>query len=134
MQPPTIPLGIAAVLPLFATMLSSWLAQDQFPKFANALIAFVALVGTAIACVTLAGNFTGNAQVSILATLGYVAVLMQGDLSVLYEYLVSTQGPLNALKPPTQQPDPNATIPRLASVPPRASAQNTTQQPPTTGG
>ena len=60
MQQPTIPQTIAALLPLLATMLSSWLSTDRLPRWANALIAFAALIVTAISCVVLAGNSLGG--------------------------------------------------------------------------
>ena len=122
---PTTPQAVAALLPLIATMLSSWLNQDRLPRVANALIAFVALIGTAGLCVLLAGNFTGNPQASLLAILGYVAILMNGDLHVLYQFLVALPGPLAALPP---APPPTAKTP-----PPQAIGYPSRQQPPQQG-
>jgi len=143
MLQPTTPQAIAALLPLIATMLSSWLSQDRLPRFANALIALVALVMTALVCAVLAGNFTGNQQASLLAVLGYVAILMSGDLRVLYQFLVATPGPLAAALAPPQPlaPSPISTAktpPQPISFP--SSQQSGPQQgsgmriPPTTGG
>lgn len=91
----TIPTTIAAILPLIATMLSSWLADDKLAPGINALIALIAILFTATLCEWLDGNFTGNVAASFLAILGYVGVLMAGDFSVLYSYLVATPSPLN---------------------------------------
>jgi hypothetical protein len=125
----TIPQGVAALLPLISTMLSGWLAQDRLPRWANALIALVALVGTAILCLVLAGNFTGNAQASVLAVLGYVALLMAGDLHTLYQFLVAVPSPLAAALVEGTPPDPQATQPRRIVSPPRP-----VKPPPASGG
>ena len=60
----TIPTTIAAILPLLATMLSSWLNDDHFRPGINALIALAAILLTATACEMLAGNVTGNVAAS----------------------------------------------------------------------
>ena|SRR5258708_738346 len=91
----TIPTAIAAILPLLATMLSSWLNDDHFRPGINAGIALAFILLTATACELLAGNVTGNISVSFLAVLGYVGVLMSGDLSVLYQYLVAKPSPVS---------------------------------------
>ena len=85
------------MLPLLATMLSGFFSHDRLPRGVNALIALVALVATAVACLWLAGNFTGNAQASVLAVLGYVAILMNGDLHAIYLFLVTAPSPLAAM-------------------------------------
>lgn len=122
------PQTIAALLPFFATSLSGWLSQDRLPRRVNALVALVALIGTAFACVLLSGNFTGNAQASTLLVLGYVALLMNGDLSMLRGFLVASSGPLTPLAPAPPAP--------LASPVARRSSLFQTQQnqPPSTGG
>lgn len=91
----TIPATIAALLPLVATMLSSWLNDDNLQPGVNALIALIAILLTATGCELLAGNFTGNVAASFLGILGYVGVLMSGDLSMLYQYLVAKPSPLS---------------------------------------
>jgi hypothetical protein len=92
----TIPTAIAALLPLLATMLSSWLNDDHFKPGINALIALIAILLTATICEWLAGGFIpGNEAVSFLAILGYVGVLMAGDFSVLYQYLVAKPSPVS---------------------------------------
>ena len=141
----TIPQQVAALLPLLATMLSGFFSHDRLPRSVNALIALIALVGTAIVCLLLAGNFTGNAQASVLAVLGYVAVLMNSDLRVLYTFLVTSPSPLVALMP-------NAPTAAAPLVPASASSRsqvgpqpiqfpisqttpgNSSGGPPTTGG
>src|SRR5579885_2347588 len=95
----TVPQAVAALL----------------PKWANALIAFLALVGTAFACVSLSGNFTGNAQTSILLMLSYVAILMNGDLRVLYQFLVAAPSPLAAAVVP-DAPAPAAAAPVVSGA------------------
>ena len=129
----TIPTAIAALLPLFATMLSSWLNDDSFKPGINALIALIAILLTAGACELLAGNVTGDPAASFLAVLGYVGVLMTGDLSVLYQYLVAKPSPVSGPTPPANAnpvrvPTALTLPPNATPVPPRASAQ-----PPTTG-
>ena len=123
------PQAIAALLPLFATSLSGWLSQDRLPKWANALIALVALIGTAFTCVLLSGNFTGNAQASTLLVLGYVALLMSGDLSMLRGFLVVSSGPLSPFAP-APPPAPITPIAQRASL----FQQQQNQPPPATGG
>jgi hypothetical protein len=129
----TIPVSIAAILPLLATALSSYLNDDHLKPRTNALIALTALLVTAIACELLTGNFTGNWSVSVLGIIGYVALLMHGDLSVLYAFLMLTRSPLapspwvQPLRTPvvTRAYTPPIAItlpPGSSPVPPRASA------------
>jgi hypothetical protein len=133
----TIPVSIAAILPLLSTALSSYLNDDHLKPRTNALIAFVAILGTATGCELLTGNFTGNWSVSVLGIIGYVALLMHGDLSVLYAFLMLTRSPLapspwvqplrtspvtRAYTPPT----PIILPPDANPVPPRASAPTDT--------
>lgn len=106
---PTIPQSVAALLPILATVLSSWLSHSTLKPAINALIAFVALVGTAVASAYLAGNFTGNVQTSILVVLAYVVFLMQNDFQTLLQYLVSAPSILNGF---TKAPSP---VPARAS-------------------
>jgi hypothetical protein len=101
----TIPTTLAAVLPLIATMLSGYLSSDQLKPGINALIALAALIVTALACFFLAGNWTGNWTASILSILGYIALLMSGDLSVLRQWL-TTSAPLPLYHRPTPTPTP----------------------------
>lgn len=97
----SIPTTIAAILPLLATMLSSWLADDHLAPGINALIALVAILATATACELLAnGIIPGNPAASFVGVAGYVGVLMAGDLGVLYQYLVAKPGPLVRSVPP----------------------------------
>lgn len=92
----TIPTTIAAILPLLATMLSSWLADDHLAPGINALIALMAILATATACELLGtGLIPGNPAGTALAIAGYVGVLMAGDLSVLYQYLVAKPSPVS---------------------------------------
>jgi predicted PurR-regulated permease PerM len=128
MQQPTLPQTVAMALPFLATMISSWLSQDRLPRLANALIALVAIAITAICCVVLAGNFTGNLRTSVMATLGYVAILMQGDLRVLYQFLVDAPGPLAAALAP--EPPPAAKTPPPQAIMYPSQSQ---QQPPQGG-
>src|SRR5262249_39094074 len=72
----TIPIAIAGFLPLLATGLSSWLADDKLKPGINALIALIAILLAATACELLAGNVTGDPATSFLGILGYVGVLM----------------------------------------------------------
>ena len=114
---PTIPQSVAAILPFLATALSSWLSHSTLKPAFNALIAFVALVGTAVASAYLAGNFTGNVQASILVVLAYVVFLMQNDFKTLLQFLVVAPSILNGF---TQAPSP---------VPARASKVSNAAQP-----
>ncbi len=146
----TIPQQVAALLPLFATLISGFFSHDRLPRWANALIALIALVATAVVCLWLAGNFTGNAQASVLAVLGYVAILMNGDLRAIYTFLVTVPSPLAALATP--QTAAASLVPASASSRsqvgpqpiqfPTAASQSQSQTtpgtlsggPPTTGG
>ena len=94
MPTPTVPQSIAILLPFSASSIASWLSHDRLPGWANALIAFVALVGTAVGAWLLAGNFTGNVATSVSAILLYVGVLMQGQLQVLQQFLLAAGSPL----------------------------------------
>lgn len=91
----TIPTTIAALLPLFATILSSWLNDDGFKPGVNALIAFFALLLTAIVCLLLSSSIPLTWPLRVVAVLGYIGVLMNGDLSVLYGYLVGKSSPVS---------------------------------------
>jgi|SRR5690348_1611650 len=123
----TIPTVVAALLPLFTTMLSSWLNSDHFPAGLNALIALTALLLTAVLCELLSGAIPLTWPLRFVAVLGYVAILMNGDLSVLYAYLVAKPGPIGP-KPAPANPNPVRVPTALtmpgAPVPPRASAQD----------
>lgn len=90
----TIPDTIAAILPFLATALSSWLSDDKLKPGINALIALCAILASAVACELLAGNFTGNWAISFLGTLGYVVLILEGDMSVLYGYLLRKPSPV----------------------------------------
>lgn len=120
----TIPTTIAALLPLVATVLSSWLNDDHFKPGVNALIALVAILATATGCELLAGNFTGNWAASVLGGFGYVGVLMAGDFNILYQYLVAKPSPISAALGGTApaNSDPVTALGTNAAVPPRASA------------
>lgn len=123
----TIPTVVAALLPLVATMLSSWLSSDRLPAGVNALTALCALLLTAVVCELLSGAIPLTWPLRFLAILGYVAILMNGDLSVLYRYLVAKPGPIGP-KPAPANPNPvrvptALTLPGTP-VPPRASAQD----------
>lgn len=89
----TVPVSIAAGLPLLATLLSAFLADDGFKPGVNALIAALALLLTAIACVLLSASIPVTWPLRIIAVLAYVGILMNGDLSVLYQYLVVKPSP-----------------------------------------
>lgn len=127
----TIPTTIAALLPLAATSLSSWLNDDgQKPGF-NAIIALIAIVLTSVVCVLLSGSIPLGWPLRIVAVLAYIGVLMNGDLSVLYGYLVAKPSPLSP-KPapvnanPVRVPTALVLPPDSTPVPPRASAPPTT--------
>lgn len=93
-MPTPIPDAIAALLPLVASSLSRYLADDRLPNWVNALIAAVALLGAAIGCWLLAGNFTGNVQLSIAAIMGWVLFLMRGDMRLLLQFFDLVDSPL----------------------------------------
>lgn len=109
MPTPTIPDAIAALLPIIATALSRWLADDRFKPSTNALISGAALLFTALACWFLAGNFTGNWQASILTILAYVAFLMKGDLALLLQFFDLAGSPLAHTQSATSVPVANTT-------------------------
>lgn len=112
----TIPAAIAAILPLLATMLSSYLNDDHLKPGTNALIALAAILITATACEVLAGNVTGNWAASFIGVLGYVGVLMNGDLATLYGYLVAKPSPL--APPAPARSTPTASVVTKAYTPP----------------
>lgn len=114
----TLPTAIAAGLPWFATFLSAFLASDRFKPGVNAVIAAIAILTTATVCTILAGDFTGNAQVSFLAIIGYVMLLMHGDLHLLYHYMASNvTSPIDLLLGPPDPPAPAAGVPKLPTKP-----------------
>lgn len=94
----TIPDSIAVILPFLATILSSWLNDDGLKPGANALISVGAILIAAIACELLASNFTFSNPTWFIGVLGYVGILMRGDLGVLYNYMVKKSSPLAGLK------------------------------------
>lgn len=127
---PTVPMAIAALLPLIATMLSSLLADDKLAPSTNAAIALTAILLTATLCEFLSADIPVSWTLRLIGVLLYVGVLMQGDLSVLYQYLVAKPSPIapaplaQAVRAPVALTLPDKAIPTL----PRASAQ---PQPPT---
>jgi len=112
---PTIPTALAALLPFAATLLSSWLNDDSLKPGTNALIALCALLFTATGCELLTvGLIPHNPAATFLGVLAYVTILMQGDLSVLYGYLIAQPSP--AIKrapapPPAPPPPPQTNVP-----------------------
>lgn len=139
MPPVTIPLSIAAALPLTGQIASSLLTDDRQKPSVNALIAAVFLLLVAVVCYLLAGNFTGSPASSIVIIIAYCALLMRGSLGMLMQFFDLTPSPIaNAIfgKPPTQ-PTPAAAplIVQRASTPAPASMTSRPAQPPrTTGG
>lgn len=111
----TIPTAIAAILPLLATIISSWLADDKLTRGVNALIALAALLVAAILCEWLAGGLIpANPAGSFIGILAYVGVLMSGDLSTLYQYLVYKPSPV---APKTLPPTSTQTVPSSVPTP-----------------
>lgn len=96
----TIPDTLVVLLPLLASALSSWLNDDGFQPGANAFIALSAIIVAAVACELLASNFTFSNPAWFFGILGYTALLMKGDLSVLYAYLLKKSSPVSGSKPP----------------------------------
>lgn len=128
----TIPTVIAALLPLFATMLSSWLNDDHFKPGVNAIIALVALIVTAIVCELLSGSIPLTWSLRVVVVLAYVGILMNGDLSVLYTYLVAKPSPVSSalgLNTPTPTPPQSpVSAPKPIVIPPAPPAQSTPDQ------
>jgi hypothetical protein len=103
----TIPTTIAALLPILATIISSWLNDDQLTPGGNALIALAALLVTSAACELLSADLPVSWPLRLVGVLAYIGVLMNGDLSVLYQYLVKQPSPLApAPKTPVAPPQP----------------------------
>lgn len=138
---PSIPQDAALVLPLVAAGLTRWLSSDRLAAWANALIALLFLLATAILCAWLSGTFLlSSPQASVLAVLAYVALLMNGSLRTILLYLESIPSPFDVTVPapfiPTQTVTTKATPPSVpmpivlpsgaSAVPPRASATDTT--------
>lgn len=134
---PTLPQDLAFILPLLAAGLTHWLSSDRLAGWQNALIAALFLVGTALLCAWLSGTFLlGSPQASVLAVLGYVALLMHGSLSTILTYLEGIKSPFDATVPapfistqtvttkatPASVPTPITLPPGSSPVPPRASA------------
>ena len=112
----TVPTVIAALLPLLATALSSWLNDDHLPQGINALISLVAIIVTAVGCELLAGGLIpGNWPASFVGVLAYVGILMQGDLATLYTFLVAKPSPVAPAPPPKPA---NANPIRIPAPPP----------------
>lgn len=88
---PTIPTGIAALIPIIATSLSALFITDKLTPKQNALIALAAIVLASIACeaLTLTSGLPGNKAEIFLGTLAYIGVFMHGDLGVLYQSLLT---------------------------------------------
>lgn len=123
---PTIPQTLAIILPIAATALSSWLTDDHFKPWVNALIALLAIALTAALCEWLAGNWSGNWAESVAGVLAYTALLMQGDFKILHTFLVRQQSPVSSAlggpPPANSNPvTPLATRATVPGVPPRAN-------------
>jgi hypothetical protein len=140
MPPVSIPLSIAAALPIVGQMLSSVLTDDRQKPGINALIAGFFLLAVAALCMVLAGNFTGNWIVGIGIIIAYCALLMRGSLGMLMQFFELTPSPIaNVIfgKQPTAVAPPTAgqLIAQRASTPAPASMTARPVQPPrTTGG
>lgn len=132
MQIPTIPQAAAALLPFLATILSRWLADDRLKAGENAAIAAFFLLATAIVCAWLAGNFTGNAQASVLVVLSYVTYLMRGDLVTLLLFFDLAPSPMANARfgPPPSPSRPAPTVIMTPDAPPPASANGMSPHPP----
>lgn len=125
----TIPTAIAAILPLLATIISSWLADDKLARGVNALIALVALLVAASLCEWLAGGLIpGNPTASFIGVLAYIGVLMNGDLSTLYQYLMYKPSPVAPRPPIPANPNP-VRVPTALTM-----TQGTNASPSQTGG
>lgn len=136
MPPVTIPLSIAAALPLAGQIASSLLTDDRQKPGVNALIAAVFLLLVGVVCYLLAGNFTGSPASSIVIIIAYCALLMRGSLGMLMQFFDLTPSPIaNAIfgKPPTAQPTPAAAplIVQRANTPAPARVAS---RPPQAGG
>lgn len=142
MPPVSIPLSIAAALPIVGQIVSSLLIDDRQKPGVNAAIAGVFLLLVAAVCALLAGNFTGNWTLTIGVIVAYCAVLMRSSLGMLTQFFDLVPSPIaNALfgKPPTLPATPAAaaplTIERASTPRPTMSATRpTTPPPPHAGG
>jgi len=140
MPPVTIPLSIAAALPIVGQMLSSVLTDDRQKSGINALIAAFFLLAVAVGCALLAGNFTGNWTLDAGVIIAYCALLMRSSLGMLMQFFEMAPSPIaNAIfgKQPTAVAPPQASplIVQRASTPaPASMAPRSTQRPPQAGG
>jgi hypothetical protein len=87
----SIPDALVVILPFIVASLSSYLREDKYPDYVNALIALGAIVVTAVACVWLSGSWTADSSIQeiTLAVLAYVVFLMRNDYQVILNFLFS---------------------------------------------
>lgn len=89
-----IPQTIAAILPFLVALLTSYLRGDKLSVQLNGLIALVAIVLTAIACVWLSGVWTSDFRLLVIAILAYVGYLMRNDYQAVMTWLFIKNSPL----------------------------------------
>lgn len=101
----TVPASIAVVLPFIVAVLTSILKDDKLPAWLNALIAFVALLGTSIACEYLTGGFDNHSSLIIVTgILAYVVYLLRNDYQTLLQFLYVKNSPVAPSTPASTSP------------------------------
>lgn len=96
MEFPPLPADLAIVVAGLASIISSWLRDDGLDTRVNGLIALVALVATAGACIFLTTGFSGNLKDDITLLIAVCFMLASKEFFALMSYLHSGTSPIAA--------------------------------------
>lgn len=98
MEFPPLPADLAIIVAGLASIISAWLRDDGLSSRVNGLIALVALVATAAACVFLTTGFTGNLKDNITLLIAVSFLLAGKEFLALSSYFQNATSPM-ASKP-----------------------------------
>jgi hypothetical protein len=93
---PPLPADLAIIVAGLASIISSWLRDDGLDARVNGLIALVALVATAGACIFLTTGFSGNLKDDITLLIAVCFMLASKEFFALMSYLQGGTSPIAA--------------------------------------
>lgn len=96
MEFPPLPADLAIIVAGLASIISSWLRDDGLDARVNGLIALVALVATAGACIFLTTGFSGNLKDDITLLIAVCFMLASKEFFALMSYLQGGTSPIAA--------------------------------------
>jgi ABC-type transport system involved in multi-copper enzyme maturation permease subunit len=102
MQFPPLPADLAIIVAGLASIISSWLRDDGLSARLNGLIAVLALVVAAAACIFLTVGFSGNLKDDTTLLIAVAFTLAGKEFFVLMSYLQAATSPLAPEPVPTR--------------------------------